>query len=212
MAIYDLEEQEKLDALKAWWKDNGRTVILAVTVFLVTIAVLQGWRYHQRNQALDAAALYGQLLESVQAKDTAKVQDIAAAIFKDHAASGYAALAALTAAKASVEAGNRAAAKGHLTWAAQHAPDEATRDVARLRLAAVLLDEKRYEEALRELDSAHGQAIGGRFAEMKGDVLTAQGKPVEARAAYQTAASKLPPGSDARDLVQLKLDALGEAR
>jgi predicted negative regulator of RcsB-dependent stress response len=212
MAIYDLEEQEKLDALKAWWNDNGRTVLLAVVAFLVTVAAVQGWRYHKRTQALDAAALYGQLLEGVQTKDVKKVQEAAAAIFKEHPASGYAALAALTAAKASVEAGNLAAAKGNLTWAAEHGTDEATRDLARLRLAAVLMDEKRFEEALRELDAKHTEATAALFAELKGDVLTAQGKVAEARIAYQTALAKLPLGAESRNVAQLKLDALGEAR
>lgn len=212
MAIYDLEEQETLDALRAWWKDNGRTVMLAVIAFAVTVAAIQGWRYHKRTQALQAAVLYGQLLEGARAKDPKKVQEVAAVIIKDHMASGYAAMAALTAAKASVDAGNLAAAKGNLTWAAEHAPDEATRDIARLRLAAVLMDEKRYEEALQQLDAKHAEATDALFAELKGDVLTAQGKVAEARAAYEAALGKLPLGSEARNVLQLKLDALGEAR
>lgn len=212
MAIYDLEEQEKLDALKGWWSDNGRTVILAVVACVAVVLAVQGWRYHERTQALEAAALYGQLLEAVQAKDVKKANDVAAELFKAHGKSGYAAMGALGAARASVDAGNLAAAKANLTWAAEHAPDAATRDIARVRLAAVLLDEKRYEEALRELDAKHADATAPLFAELKGDVLAAQGKVAEARAAYQTVLIKLPPGSSGRDLVELKLDGLGEAR
>ncbi|HQR52223.1 MAG TPA: tetratricopeptide repeat protein [Burkholderiales bacterium] len=212
MAIYDLEEQEKLDALKGWWSDNGRTVILAVVACVAVVLAVQGWRYHERTQALEAAALYGQLLEAVQAKDVKKANDVAAELFKAHGKSGYAAMGALGAARASVDAGNLAAAKANLTWAAEHAPDAATRDIARVRLAAVLLDEKRYEEALRELDAKHADATAPLFAELKGDVLAAQGKVAEARAAYQTVLIKLPLGSSGRDLVELKLDGLGEAR
>lgn len=211
MAIYDLEEQETLESLKAWWKDNGRAVILAVIAFAVTVAAVQGWRYYKRTQALEAGALYGQLLEGAQAKDPKKVEELAAAIIKDHPASGYAVLATLTAAKANVEAGNLAAAKGNLTWAADHAPDEATRDIARLRLAAVLMDEKRYEEALQQLDMKHADVTEPLFAELRGDVLVAEGKVALARAAYKAAAQKLPLGSDSRSLVELKLDSLGEA-
>jgi predicted negative regulator of RcsB-dependent stress response len=212
MAIYDLEEQEKLDALKAWWKDNGRTVIVAVVAFVVAIAAVQVWRHYQRNQALAAAALYGELLDAVQAKDVKKVQELAAAIFKDHAKSGYAAMAALTAARASVDGGNLAAAKSNLAWATEHALDDTTRDIARLRLATVLLDEKRFEEALRELDAKHGEATAVLFAELKGDVLAAQGKVAEARAAYQTALGRLPLGAESRSVVELKLDGLGVAQ
>ena len=210
MAIYDLEEQEKLDALKAWWKDNGRAVLLAVIAFVVTVAAVQGWRHYKQSRAIAAANLYERLLEGARSKDSSKVQDAAAAIIKDHASSGYAALAALTAAKASVDAGNLAAAKGNLTWAAEHAPDEATRAIARLRLAAVLFDEKRYEEALQQLEAKHTESTAPLYAEMKGDVLTAQGKVGDARAAYKTALDRLPLGSEYRTLVQLKLDSLGE--
>jgi predicted negative regulator of RcsB-dependent stress response len=212
MAIYDLEEQEKLDALKAWWKDNGRTVILAVIAFAVTVAAVQGWRHYKQTRAIAAATLYEHLLEGVRSKDASKAQDAAASIIKDHASSGYAALAALTAAKASVDAGNLAAAKGSLTWAAEHAPDEATRAIARLRLAAVLFDEKRYEEALQQLDAKHPESMSALYAEMKGDLHTAQGKVAEARAAYKTALERLPLGGEYRNLVQLKLDSLGETQ
>ena len=212
MAIYDLEEQEKLDALRAWWKDNGRTVLLAVLAFAVTIAAVQGWRYYQHRKTLGAAELYAQLLQGVQAKDAKKVQDAAAAIMKDYPSGGYATLAALTAAKANVDAGNLPAAKGNLTWAAEHAPDEVSRDIARLRLAAVLFDEKRYEEALEKLNAKHAESVAALYAEMKGDVLTAQGKLAEAREAYQLAVAKLPLGSEYANIVQLKLDALGEPR
>lgn len=212
MAIYDLEEQEKLDALKGWWHDNARTVIFAVVACVVAVAAVQGWRHYQRTQALEAATLYGRLLEAVQGKEVNQVQHVTAEILRAHGKSGYAAMAALTAAHASVDAGDLAAAKGNLAWAAEHAPDEATRDIARVRLAAVLLDEKRYAEALRELDTKHGEATASLFAELKADVLAAQGKISEARAAYQTVLAKLPPGSAGRDLVELKLDGLGEAK
>jgi predicted negative regulator of RcsB-dependent stress response len=156
--------------------------------------------------------LYGQLLEAVQAKDVKKAQDVTGEIFKSHGKSGYAAMAAFTAARASVDAGDLAAAKGNLTWAAQHGLDEATRDIARLRLAAVLLDEKRFDDALRELDAKHTDATAALFAELKGDVLAVQGKVTEARMAYQTALTKLPLGSPGRDVVELKLDGLGDAK
>jgi len=211
MAVYDLEEQEKLDAVKAWWKDNGRMVILGVIAFVVAVAAVQGWRYYKQTRALQAATLYGQLLESVQARDPKKVEGLAAILVKEHADSGYAALASLTAAKASVDAGNLAAAKDNLTWAADRARDDATRDIARLRLAAVLMDEKRYDEALQQLDAKHTEATAPLFAELRGDVLSLQGKVPEARAAYKAAADKLPIGSNPRNLVQIKLDALGEA-
>jgi predicted negative regulator of RcsB-dependent stress response len=86
------------------------------------------------------------------------------------------------------------------------------RDVARLRLAGVLLDEKKYDEALKLLSEKSGDAFAMFYADMRGDVLTAQGKTAEARAAYQQALDKSDPNGNYRRLVELKLDALGEAK
>ena len=103
-------------------------------------------------------------------------------------------------------------ARKHLQWATEHAKEDEMRDVARLRLAGVLLDEKKYDEALKVLSAKSGEGYTMLFSDLRGDVLTAQGKPAEARAAYQAALDKADPGSAYRRLIEVKLDALGEAK
>ena len=152
MAVYDLEEQEQIDELKAWWKQYGNLVVLVTVVALLTIAAIRGWSYYQTKQGLDAGELYVQLQGAVGANDPKKVQDIAGVIMDRYKRTGYAMFAALAAAKAAVDTGDRAAAKAKLQWVVDNGRDEESKDIGRLRLAGVLVDEKNYDEALKLLD------------------------------------------------------------
>lgn len=211
MAHYDLEEQEQIDSLKTWWKMYGNLVTGAVVAASLAVVGWQGWNWYQRGQAAQAAAVYGALEQAVMARDGQRVKTIAGELTEKFSGTAYAALGALTAAKASFEAGDLKTAQLQLAWAADHGKEE-IRDVARLRLAAVLLDDKAYDEALKQLEAAHAPAFAARFAELKGDVLVAQGKKTEARTAYQAALGKLDGKSGSyRDVLQEKIDGLGEA-
>ena len=209
---YDLEEQEQLETIKAWWNQYGMLVILTVTACLLTIAVFQGWRYYRHEQALAAVTLYEQLTQAERASDAKKVRDIAAQITDKYAATPYAAMSALAAARASFDAGELAAAKVQLQWVIDNAKEEEVRDMAGLRLAGVLLDEKKYAEALALVQSKHLEAFGGLYADLKGDILVAQGKLADARGAYQLAFDKSDAQSAYRTMIQAKLDALGDVK
>lgn len=206
---YDLEEQEKVEAIKAWWNDWGNTVILAVALFVATVAGAQGWRWYQRSQAEQAAALYMEVERALASRDDKKVRAAAAQVVEKFGRTAYAPRAALLAARSAYEAGDVAAAKAQLGWTTDNAKEDELRDLARLRLAGILLDEKKYDEALKALESARSAAYGPLFSDLKGDVLAAQGKKVEARSAYQAALEKLDARSQYRGYIQLKLDVLG---
>lgn len=217
MAHYDLEEQEQIDSLKTWWKMYGSLVTGLVTAAALGMVSWQGWNWYQRNQAAQAATVFGVLEQAAAVRDAQRVKTAAGELAEKFAATTYAPLGALVAAKMSFEAGDLKTAKVQLAWAADHGKDE-LKDVARLRLAAVLLDEQAYDEALKQLEAAPAAAFVSRFAELKGDVLAAQGKKSDARAAYQLAIDKLPVkgepiaarGASAyRDLLQQKLDSIG---
>jgi len=212
MAVYDLEEQEQIDEIKAWWKQYRALVVLVVVVAAVTVGSIQGWRYYQNKQGVEAGELYAQLQGAVGNNDPKKVQDIAAMITDKYARTGYAAFAALAAAKAAFDSGDRAAAGTRLQWVVDHGRDDETRDIARLRLAVVLLDEKKYDDALKLLETRHVDSLTALYADLKGDVLVAQNKIEEARAAYQLALDKSEAKSTYRALIQVKLDALGSAK
>lgn len=209
---YDHQEQEQLDELKAWWKEHGNTVLLAVALGAVVIAAFQGWRLYQRSQELGAATLYQQLEQAEGKGEHKKVRDIAGQIVARYPSTPYGTYAALSAARASFDTNDLAGAKSHLAWVIGNAKDDEIRDIARLRLAGVLLDEKNYAEALKQLENKPGDAMAGLYADMKGDVLAAQGKKAEAREAYQLALDRSEAGTPYRAIVQIKLDALGEAK
>jgi predicted negative regulator of RcsB-dependent stress response len=209
---YDLEEQEQIDAIKGWWQDNARTIMLAIIAVLVGIAAVQGWRYYRAQQSERAAALFSQLDDAQRGNDPKRVRDIAAQVIDRYGSTQYAGIAALAAAKASFDTGEMDEARKNLQWAIDHAKGDEMRDVARLRLAAVLLDQKKYDEALKVVSEKPGDAYAMLYADARGDVLAAQGKAAEARAAYQQALEKSDAGSRYRPLIEIKMDALGEAK
>jgi predicted negative regulator of RcsB-dependent stress response len=208
MAVYDLEEQEQLDELKAWWKQYGRLVLVVVFAAAATVGGIYGWRHYHDTQSLDAGELYAQLQGAVGAGDSKKAQDITAAMVEKYPRAAYTAFAALAAAKVAFDGGDAAAAKSRLQWVIDNGREDEMREIARLRLAAVLLDDKKYDDALKLLDATHIDTLTALYADLKGDVLVAQGKPGEARTSYQLALDKSEAKSSFRALVQIKLDAL----
>jgi predicted negative regulator of RcsB-dependent stress response len=209
---YDSQEQERIEALQAWWSRYGTLIITVVLACLLTIAAFQGWRYYRNQQSIAAVTLYEQLTQAERANEHKRVRDIAAQITDKYARTPYAAMAALSAARAHFETGDLAASRGQLQWVIEHAREEELKDVARLRLAGVLLDEKKHDEALALVNGKHGEAFSALYADLKGDILLAQGKRADARGAYQQALEKSDVKSPYRPMIQAKLDALGEAR
>lgn len=205
---YDLEEQEQLDELKAWWKTYGKMVTNGVIALVVAYAAYQGWNFYQHKQAVDASTQF-QALQVIDAKDGKAIQAKAAEIMDHYARTPYAARAALYAAKINYEANDVKSAKMKLEWAAEHATETAVAAIAKLQLANILVEEKNYEAALKLLDAEHDAGYDGLFLDLKGDVLVAQGKKAEAKTAYEQALVKLDAGGKYRVLTRQKLEALG---
>lgn len=225
MATYDLEEQEQLAEIKAWWKAYGNLVVNALTVAAVVVIAWQSWNWYQRSQSAQASMVYDVLQKAVYEKDAQRITAASGELLEKFGGSDYAALGALTAAKAMVDAGDGKTAKLKLLWVVEHSKHE-LRELARLRLVALLFDEKAYDEALKQLDGKVSPTFAARFAESRGDVLSAQAKKVEAVTAYQTALSDLENADKAgdesasqsqsnviyRDLLQQKIDSLGGSK
>jgi predicted negative regulator of RcsB-dependent stress response len=209
MAVYDLEEQENIDALKAWWQDNGRLVIAAVIVFVLAIGGIQGWRHHKNEQSMKSAVLFYDLEEAMRTGDKGKVEELAKRLITDFPGTSHAARGALLAARVAAEAGDRDQAAKSLQWVAGNAKDESLKALGNLRLSAVLLDQGRLDDASKAVASPPGEAFAALFADARADVLVAQGKIEEARAAYQIALDKLPKSAAYRNVVEIKRDALG---
>ena len=212
MATLDLQEQEQVDALKNWWKDNGKSVILALALALSIFVAAKGWQSYKEKQSNDAATLFTELNKQVNSNDPKRVNDAAAAVMDKYASSAYAPRAALIAAQNNIQTKDNAHAKTQLQWVIEHSGEAALKDVARLKLAGLLLDEKNYADALALLNATHPESFNGLYADLKGDVLNAQGKIDDARIAYQQAYDKTDAKSPYHSLIQMKLDALGGAK
>lgn len=209
MATYDLEEQEQLDEMKAWWKRWGTWTMLGLAVILAAAAGWKYWQHHSSTQAIEAGVIYGQLTQAVQQNNAKSVRDMGAILIDKYPRTAYAPRAAMLLAKINIDNKDARSAQAQLEWVIAHSKEAALKDLARLRLAALLLDQKQYDAAWKHLNTAHSDAFGFRFDDLKGDVLSAQGKLDEARAAYQSGFSKMTEDNPYRTIVELKLNALG---
>ena len=209
MAVYDLEEQEKLDDLKAWWKQWGNIITGVILAVCLGVVGVQGWRWWTHGQTEEAGVLYGAVSAAARANDVAKAKDAMAQLADKYGGTGYAPRAALIVAALLFESGDKPGAKAQLAFVLDRSAEDELKEIARLRLAAIQLDDKQYDEALRTLDAKHDESFAAVYADLRGDILAAAGRTAEARTAYQTALARLDPRSPYRNLVQVKLDAAG---
>ncbi|MBA4177360.1 MAG: hypothetical protein C0505_12505 [Leptothrix sp. (in: Bacteria)] len=207
----DLQEQEQLDALKAFWNKQGNLITWALVLVLGAFAAWNGWNYWQREQALKAGAMFEELDRAAAVGDADKAARVFADLKQRFPATAFAQQGGLTAAKVQVAKGQTEAAKASLTWVAENGAEDEMRTIARLRLSGVLADAKQFDEALKVLDTAKTEGFEGLVADRRGDVLLAQGKQNEARAAYEAAYKAMDAKLDYRRLVEAKLTTLGAA-
>jgi predicted negative regulator of RcsB-dependent stress response len=211
MAAYDHEEQEHIAELKAWWEDNRWYVIGGVLAFILSIAGYKSWQYWTAKSAEEAAAAFEPVAKAVKDKDAKKIEESAKAVMQSHPDSFYASDAALFAAKTAFEAGRLPDAREKLEWVMKNGVRE-LQPVARIRLAAVLMEEKKFPEALTVLDGNKDEAFVALAADLRGDIMLAQGRLAEARAAYKLAIDKADARNPVRNIAEVKLNALGGAQ
>ena len=194
----DLEEQEQLAELKAWWKQWGSLITAAIVAACLTFAAWQGWRWYERSQGAQAGALYDTLARAAVAGDAKALRDASGALLENYPRSMFASMAALTSARFYFERNDLKSARAQLQWVIDKGRTEDFRDLARLRLAQLLIDEK------------HSAAFDAQYAATKGDVLVAKNQAAEAKAAYKIALEKAETGNSTfRDSVRMRLEALG---
>jgi predicted negative regulator of RcsB-dependent stress response len=205
----DLQEQEQLDALKAFWNKQGNLITWVLILVLGGFAAWNGWQYWQREQAQKAGALFEELDRAALAGDAEKVTRVFADLKERNPGTAYAQQGGLLAARVQVAKGQIDAAKASLNWVAENAMEDEARQIARLRLAGVQADAKQYPEALKTLDAVKGDGFDALAADRRGDVLMAQGKKAEALVAYQAAWKTMGEKVEYRRLIEAKLTALG---
>jgi len=207
----NLEEQEQLDSLKAFWKKQGNLITWTLILVLGGFAAWNGWNYWQREQALKAGAMFEDLDRAAAAGDAEKTARVFADMQQRFPKVSITQQGGLFAAKLQVGKGQADAAKATLTWVAENGVEEEIRSIARLRLAAVLADAKQFDEALKVLDASKSPEFTALVADRRGDVLMAQGRKDDARIAWQAAYAAMDPKVDYRRLIEAKLTSVGAA-
>src|SRR6266581_8165695 len=169
MAVYDLQEQEQLDELKTWWQLHGNLVTGVILAAAIGAAGWQGWNWWKRSQTAEATAIYGGLQQAAAAHDAKRIRELEGELIDKYGGTPYAAMGALLSAKIQADAGDLKNARAQLAWAAEHGADD----------------------ALRHLATEPVAPLAARYADLRGDILAAQGKAAEARAAYEAALAKI---------------------
>ncbi|NLC24999.1 MAG: tetratricopeptide repeat protein [Oxalobacter sp.] len=206
---YDLEEQEQLAAIKAWWKQYGNLVLWLVIIALTAYTAWTLWGNYQRTQAEQASQLYYEMQNAVQSNDNERAQRIASDMQEKFGSTPYASMTNLIAARIAHDFKENDMARARLKWIIDNGKGDGYKAIARIRLAGILLDEKKYDEAQGVLSAEFPEAFASIAEDRRGDVYYAQDKLDEARKAYQAALTKASPDDPGRALIQLKLDDLG---
>lgn len=207
---YNFEEQEQLDDLKAWWNKYGTFLMTVVTIVALAVAGWRVWQWYQGNQAMEAATAYEVVRAAAVDGDVSRIKVATDALLDDHAGSVYAPMAALTAARAYFDKEDLDAAAASLRWVVEQASDSEFYDIARLRLAGVLLDQGNAEQGLELLTENVPDSMAGAFHDRRGDLLVSLGRSDEARVAYDKALELLDARSPLRQQIDLKLLAVGQ--
>ena len=206
---YDLEEQEQLESIKAWWKKHGNWITWVLIIALGCYAAYAYWGYYQRKQAAQASQLYYEMQNAVMADDNERALRVAKDTQEKFGSTAYAPMVTLVAAKMAYEDDNTDVAKEQLKWVVENAKQDGYKAIARIRLAGILLDEKAYDEGLSLLSANFPAAFASLAEDRKGDFYVAQNRLDEARTAYRTALDKADQNDPGRQLIQLKLEELG---
>lgn len=207
----DLEEQEQLDAVKQFWKRHGTLISGLLIAGLLAYSGWTGWNWWQQQQATQASAMFDELDKAVEAADLAKVTQVFGDLKTQYPKTTYAQQGGLLAAKVQAEKGQAEAAQAALDWVSREATEPEYQTIARLRLAGLLLDGKKYDEALKQLAAATAPGFEALVADRRGDVQMAQGQVDDAKASYTQAWQAMDPKIEYRRLIEAKLAALGAA-
>ena len=211
MSTLDLEEQEQLATLKAWWKEYGNLAMLAVSLALLLFAAWNGWNWYRSSRSMEAASLYETLQSAARANDLKAAREATGTLLEKYPGTTYGPLAALVSARMHFQSGDLKTARAQLQWVTESGASDELKALARLRLANVMLDDAAPDDALKILAAKPAQGFEALFESMRGDILLVQKKQNEAREAYRSALEKtLKNDAGLSEQLRRKIDALGE--
>ena len=194
MAVYDLEEQEQIAALRGWWKQYGGWASGILLAAALGWLGWYGWQTYLKSQNAEASRIFLVLQQASAQQDTARVKQAAGELVNQYPRSQFSALGALLAANTLNAAGDAKSAEAQLAWVAENGKD-AVRGIARLRLAGIQMDQKDADAALKTLSDKAPAGFAARYDAARGDVYAMQGKLTEARASYDAALKALEPAA-----------------
>ena len=175
---YNLQDQEQIDELKAFWANNGNRLMWLAVIALAVFAGWRAWNWYHDGQAQDAAREYAGLLSAADAGKIEQVRERYDAIQKGYGSSVYAGMAGLRAAEAFAKANQPDAAAAALENVMKNSTEPGFKPIAGVRLAGLLLDQKKYDEATKAIDSGNIGPVSGEMAasvaDRRGDILAAQ--------------------------------------
>jgi predicted negative regulator of RcsB-dependent stress response len=209
MSKLDLEEQEQIEQIRVFWSRWGHLILGILIVILGSYLAWVQWQNHQNSQAIKASAMFDELEKVSLGPDLVKMTEVFSDLKTHYPKTIYAQQAGLIIAKYQFEAKQLDEAVVSLTWVSNNASLDEFRSIAHLRLAGVLFEQKKYDEALQLLGKPAPEAFTGLLADRRGDVLLAQEKHPEAIEAYTQAWKALEAHSGYRRLVETKLGTLG---
>lgn len=207
----DLQEQEQIDQLKAFWAQWGNAITALLVAGALSFAAWNGWNWYQREQGAKASVLFDELERSVSAADVDKASRVIGDLRRGFAGTVWAGQAALAVAKLQYDTGKVDEAQASLKWVVDNGANEALKAMAALRLAAVLLDRQDAQGALALLAGEAPPGFEALWADRRGDALQLKGDRTEAVAAYKKALASMASGLEYRGLIEAKLTALGES-
>lgn len=206
MVAYETEEQ-RIEAIKNWWKHNGAVVITGAALGIAALGGWRGWFWYQEKQAVTASDLYAEIQVAIDTDDTVGLQTQAEVLRTDYTFTVYAALATLYEAKIQVGRDDFVAAADSLRWVIDHGKQDSLKDIARIRLARVLVTDNKLEKAMAVVNYDFPKAYVSLINEIRGDIFVAKGEMVKARQAYDQALSSA--GTNSVEFLQMKRDNLG---
>lgn len=211
MAEY-LSDQEQIEVIKQWWKDYGKFLMIAIIIGVLIGFGWRWWHVHRLNNTLQASQLYQQMLIADAKMDKANSVNLANAIIHDHPKTPYATMANFLLAKDAVVDNHLTQAVQYLQWVIDHGQNPSFRQMARIRMARVLLEQKKNEQALQVLQTIDDKSFMPEINAVKGDIFMAGHELAKARAAYSLAQKQFIANSMEDNILQLKLTAPAHAK
>jgi len=201
----NLTEEEQIEAIKKWIKENGLAVVAGLVIGIGALFGWRAWGDYQDNAAASASALYGEFQLSLNAKDKESMNLLQQQFITDYASSPYASLASLAMAKKAVEDQDTQTAKQNLQWVLDNSKQSQIKQTAKIRLIALLISNKEFDDALSALDVKESGGYTGIYEELRGDVLLAKGDIAAANSAYDKALQSEGLSSASREIITAKL-------